>query len=233
MFGVSNISFSVKTKENLFLIFAIFVIASLFALGVWQINRMKWKNELITKIEKLGDTAPMLINEFSNHSKQDLIFQKIIISGTFVPNFNLYRYYYQNNKAFYEVFNILKLPSNQKLLVQRDFATEKLDFKQLKESKNTIKAIVLKAPKKGIFALSNNFINNLIFNINLAEINKHYSENLEEDIYLLQLNNVKDKQITKDILANIHNHHKLYAITWFSLCFIIIIMTFLKLKLIK
>jgi surfeit locus 1 family protein len=233
MYGVNSISCNFKLREIVFLVFAILVIAGLFALGVWQIERLKLKNALITKIEQQSSKAPINIDETANIDVLNLLYSKIIVSGNFEPNFNLYRYQYHNNKAVYEVFNIFRLNSGQKLLVKRDFTVDEPNFKLLKNEVSTITTIVLKPAKQGMFALSNNFINDLIFNIDIASINKHYKQNLAEDIYLLQLKHGESEKITQDILANIHNQHKLYAITWFSLCIIIIIMTFLKFKFIK
>lgn len=227
MFGDSNIFNSFKIKNLVFLIFAFLVIASLFGLGVWQINRLKWKKELINKISQISTISPIHISDFSNISDK-LFFKKIIISGTIEPNFNIYRYRHQNNKSSYELFNILKLSSNHKILIKRNFLLEEPHYNHDKEVKITIIAIVLKPQKQSSFTINNNFINNLIFNIDIPSMNKYYKQNIEEKFYLQQLNDNDD--ISKDILVNIPNQHKLYAITWFSLCLIIIIMTIFNAK---
>ncbi len=227
MSGVINIK--LKQSDVVFLIFTVLVVIILFVLGFWQVTRMKWKNELITKIENIAHTNPIMIDSLANETIKSLVFHKVIISGSFEPNFNLYRYNNQHNKASYDVFNIFNLLDGHKFLVKRNFAVPYINFKYQKAN-TTIIAIVLLQPQKSMFTLSNNFIKDLIFNIDIASINQHYKINLEEGFYLQQLKNDQDNDISKDILANIHNNHKLYAFTWFSLGIIIIIMALVKFR---
>lgn len=112
-------------------IFAVVGIAILVGLGAWQLDRLKWKEELIAKVTArlAGPPASGLParDRWPQLSQDDLEFRRVIVPVEFVPNEEAL--VYTSGSAFrpdvsgpgYWVFTPARLPGGSTIIVNRGF----------------------------------------------------------------------------------------------------------------
>lgn len=203
-------------KKNSFTIFVYLIILLLFALGSWQLQRLAWKKDLISKISNSFQSPPIQI------PINIKAFEKIKFSGTIIGNpisvYNL------GEKGVYgfDIYYPL-LVENKSLMIKAGWSPI-----VIKESKNFIgkkfefEGVVLNYKKKNIFTPDNSEKNFYYF-INSKILTEKYNKRFD-NFYLHETSNIfKSLNLIKSHNINIRNNHLQYALTWYCLCFIIII----------
>lgn len=203
-------------KKNSFTIFVYLTILLLFALGSWQLQRLAWKKDLISKISNSFQSPPIQI------PINIKAFEKIKFSGTIIGNpisvYNL------GEKGVYgfDIYYPL-LVENKSLMIKAGWSPI-----VIKESKNFIgkkfefEGVVLNYKKKNIFTPDNSEKNFYYF-INSKILTEKYNKRFD-NFYLHETSNIfKSLNLIKSHNINIRNNHLQYALTWYCLCFIIII----------
>ncbi len=203
-------------KKNSFTIFVYLTILLLFALGSWQLQRLAWKKDLISKISNSFQSPPIQIPINLK------AFEKIKFSGTIIGNpisvYNL------GEKGVYgfDIYYPL-LVENKSLMIKAGWSPI-----VIKESKNFIgkkfefEGVVLNYKKKNIFTPDNSEKNFYYF-INSKILTEKYNKRFD-NFYLHETSNIfKSLNLIKSHNINIRNNHLQYALTWYCLCFIIII----------
>ena len=203
-------------KKNSFTIFVYLTILLLFALGSWQLHRLAWKKDLISKISNSFQSPPIQIPINLK------AFEKIKFSGTIIGNpisvYNL------GEKGVYgfDIYYPL-LVENKSLMIKAGWSPI-----VIKESKNFIgkkfefEGVVLNYKKRNIFTPDNSEKNFYYF-INSKILTEKYNKRFD-NFYLHETSNIfKSLNLIKSHNINIRNNHLQYALTWYCLCFIIII----------
>ena len=203
-------------KKNSFTIFVYLTILLLFALGSWQLQRLAWKKDLIDKISNSFQSPPIQI------PINIKAFEKIKFSGTIIGNpisvYNL------GEKGVYgfDIYYPL-LVENKSLMIKAGWSPI-----VIKESKNFIgkkfefEGVVLNYKKRNIFTPDNSEKNFYYF-INSKILTEKYNKRFD-NFYLHETSNIfKSLNLIKSHNINIRNNHLQYALTWYCLCFIIII----------
>lgn len=203
-------------KKNSFTIFVYLTILLLFALGSWQLQRLAWKKDLISKISNSFQSPPIQI------PINIKAFEKIKFSGTIIGNpisvYNL------GEKGVYgfDIYYPL-LVENKSLMIKAGWSPI-----VIKESKNFIgkkfefEGVVLNYKKRNIFTPDNSEKNFYYF-INSKILTEKYNKRFD-NFYLHETSNIfKSLNLIKSHNINIRNNHLQYALTWYCLCFIIII----------
>ena len=188
----------------------------LFALGSWQLQRLAWKKDLISKISNSFQSPPIQI------PINIKAFEKIKFSGTIIGNpisvYNL------GEKGVYgfDIYYPL-LVENKSLMIKAGWSPI-----VIKESKNFIgkkfefEGVVLNYKKRNIFTPDNSEKNFYYF-INSKILTEKYNKRFD-NFYLHETSNIfKSLNLIKSHNINIRNNHLQYALTWYCLCFIIII----------
>ena len=203
-------------KKNSFTVFVYLTILLLFALGSWQLQRLAWKKDLISKISNSFQSPPIQI------PINIKAFEKIKFSGTIIGNpisvYNL------GEKGVYgfDIYYPL-LVENKSLMIKAGWSPI-----VIKESKNFIgkkfefEGVVLNYKKRNIFTPDNSEKNFYYF-INSKILTEKYNKRFD-NFYLHETSNIfKSLNLIKSHNINIRNNHLQYALTWYCLCFIIII----------
>jgi len=88
-----------KGRRTAFIIFSLFLIACLVALGSWQIQRMQWKRQLITNSKAAVTAKPVSANDIAAGAEYgyDVDWLRIRLSGSY--RHDLERYIYAPGKA--------------------------------------------------------------------------------------------------------------------------------------
>ncbi len=203
----------------LFSVFIIFFILVFISLGLWQIIRLNWKNNLILEIENSLKKPPV---ELSQSKKEN--FLKIKTSGIIDFEKQIYLYNLdENGTPGFEVINPI-LIDNENFLMNRGWIPfEKKNSQDLNMfDENNIFGTLKLQGRKNIFKPDNDIEENYWFSLNREDILKFTGKEFSKYIIYLDGNSQFPKP--KKITANISNNHKKYAITWFSLAISILLL---------
>ena len=211
-------SVSLKYKF-LFSVFIIFFILVFIALGVWQIIRLNWKNNLILEIENSLKKPPV---ELSQSNKEN--FLKIKTSG--LINFEKQIYLYNLNESGtpgFEVINPIFIGQENYLINRGWIPFEKKDTPEINVfDQNNIIGTLRVQGRKNIFKPDNDLNKNYWFSLDREDIFTFTGKNFSK--YIIYLDGNYQFPRPKKITANISNNHKKYAMTWFSLAISILLL---------
>ena len=234
-----------KIKFITFNIFILFSIACCIALGLWQVDRMRWKEELIFQVNKYELLNPEEF-KFDQYEGKANLFKKVYLYGAFMHDreFLLQAKYFDESRdkktLGYHVITPFATTENIVVFVNRGWVPEKY-----KESKNRPESLTphnLEKPLKAIIRQShgsapwympqNEPEKNSWFWIDIPEMVKFIKR--EEGI-----TNVKPILFQQAFTTSIdgfkypipisteikfYNQHLTYIITWFSLAFVFLAM---------
>ncbi len=187
----------------------------LFLLGTWQLYRLQWKNELISEISKSYDKSPVLFNVNSKLYSKVKVEGKIISQPIFVYNLG--------NKGQYGYDIYIPVETNELVLLIRAGWVDKqfqLNSKDLNRN-ISIDAILLSPKRKNYFTPKNS--NDLIFFLDMEILKSNFEKNLFPLIAENRSNLLNQYNLKKPNKIELPNNHLQYALTWYSLCFVIII----------
>ena len=203
----------------LFSVFIIFFIFVFIALGIWQIIRLNWKNNLILEIENSLKNPPV---ELTQSNKQNYL--KIKTSGNI--DFEKQIYLYNLNDAGtpgFEVLNPILIDGENYLLNRGWIPFEKKDMPEINmfDPNNIVGTLKIQG-RKNIFKPDNDIKENYWFSLNREDILKFTGKKFSK--YIIYLDGNYQFPRPKKITANISNNHKKYAMTWFSLAISILLL---------
>ncbi|MBD1166220.1 SURF1 family protein [Pelagibacterales bacterium SAG-MED07] len=203
----------------LFSVFVIFFILVFITLGLWQIIRLDWKNNLILEIKSSLKTPHV---ELADSNIKNYL--RIKTSGSI--DFEKQIYLYNLNDAGTPGFEVINpiLIDDKNYLINRGWIPFKKKGNQelnLFDENNIIGTLKLQG-RKNIFKPDNDIKENYWFSLNREDILKFTGKEFSKFIIYLE----GDYQFPKPkkITANISNNHKKYAITWFSLAISILLL---------
>ena len=211
---------SVSLKHKfLFSVFIIFFILVFIALGVWQIIRLNWKNNLILEIENSLKKPPVVLAQSNKEN-----FLKIKTSG--IIDFEKQIYLYNLNDSGtpgFEVLNPIFIGGENYLINRGWIPFEKKDTPEINifDQNNIIGTLRIQG-RKNIFKPDNDVNKNYWFSLDREDIFTFTGKNFSK--YIIYLDGNYQFPRPKKITANISNNHKKYAMTWFSLAISILLL---------
>ena len=203
-------------KKNLFNLFVIFIILLLFSLGSWQLKRLSWKTNLIANISNSFNSSPIQI---SANIKE---FDKIKFNGTIIGEpISVYKLGVNGSYGFDIYYPLLVKDEN--IMIKAGWSPKIIkEIKGFQNNKYDFEGVVFNFQKKNLFTPENHekefyyFINSKVLS---EKYNKQFS-----NFYLHETGNVfKSLNLYKNHNIKIRNNHLQYALTWYSLCFIILV----------
>ena len=217
IFGEVNLNY--LKHKFLFSVFVIFFILVFITLGLWQIIRLDWKNNLIIEIETSLKNPHIELTE-SNLKN----YLRIKTSGSIDLDKQIYLYNLNDTGTpGFEVINPI-LINNKNYLINRGWIPfEKKESEEINffDEKNIIGTLKLQG-RKNIFKPDNDIGENYWFSLNREDILKFTGKEFSK--YIIYLDGNYQFPRPKKITANISNNHKKYAITWFSLAISILLL---------
>ena len=207
-------------KLTTFLMFSSIAIIILISLGTWQLERLRWKTEIISSINNHISLPPIEINTSIINDIKNYNYRRIKLNGYYL--YDKYITIYSkvlNGKVGRHLIVPFKTQFGY-IIINRGFIPEdyKVDPSLVKHSKEvSINGIIKFQQKINYFTPKNNLINNEWYYVNLDEISTYFNISLN-DFYLIEEHNYKNKYpVGSQFYLNIPNDHLQYAITWFSL----------------
>ena len=194
---------------------------SLIFLGIWQMERLEWKTNILLEIEKKISAEPVeLVNGISKIEDQ---YRSIKVEGELKSNEVHVLTSIKNKGPGFRIITPLELKSGKVILVDRGFVSEadKNTSRQIGEA--TFIGNLLWPNETDGFTPAPDIAKNIWFARNLNLIAKHL--NTEEILLVARVSSLVDGPITQPIGLNVPNDHLGYAITWFSLAIVWLGMT--------
>ena len=198
----------------------------LLALGVWQLERLTWKNNLL---QRLSNQLELPAAKLSFDIVKDINryeFRKIITNGTYSFD-NSITIYSKVHEGYVGRDLIVPLETEYGwILVNKGFIPEKNYRSYLKEGQSNLIHLegLVKIPrKKSYFTPENNFINGEWYYINIDDIREFTGLPL---LNFLIIENIKNKSEKfpiprEEVYRDIPNNHLQYSLTWFSLAIVL------------
>ena len=189
------------------------------ALGSWQIIRLNWKNNLISKIESSLKNPPV---ELTNTIEQNYL--KIKTSGLIDLEKQIYLYSLNDSGTpGFEVINPILIDDINYLINRGWIPFEKKNSKEiyLFDENDIIGTLKLQG-RKNIFKPENDLKENYWFSLDREDVLKFTGKEFSK--YIIYLDGNYQVPRPKKITANISNNHRKYALTWFSLAISILLL---------
>ena len=191
------------------------VIVTLCSLGLWQLDRLSWKNELIKKIE---DRSMLPVIQLPDNLDDSLEFRRVSITGNFARG-QAFRFPGKpvNGKVEDLLFAAIKLTDGRNFIIELDSIPFGASIPPLPATQ--VFEGTLRSPSQPtLFTPKNNPEKNQWFFVDPEEMLSHHGrhENKVTTFYLTKKN-------WKPVIVN---NHLNYAFTWFSLAGAFIIIFF-------
>lgn len=238
-------------KNKIFNIFCIAMIILCLKLGFWQINRMHWKENLISQVEKYKNENPVEFKIDDYDAKRDL-FKKIFLNGKFLHDHEILlsaKYFTEErdkNELGYHVITPFLTTEGGIVFINRGWIPEKYKTRESRPDslyegniETTIEGVLRENQGHAPWYLpQNNPEKNIWFWIDIPAMIKYLKDTSDlQNIkpVLIQQTNLTTKNDFKYPVPfkseiTFYNQHLTYVITWFTLSIVIIIMWLVYLR---
>jgi len=211
----------------------LFIIASTLlttTLGIWQVQRLAWKNDLIAQVQRVQD-APALTALPTAENLMNERYRKITLTGDFLMDFSVFRpMAMEGGKNGFQVFSPLRIDGEPRLvLVNRGFINGRMETVKAVLEKQQSKEVriegVLRDPRvRRYFMPENQYDKRIWMYEDLVTLEKETGKPVLP-LVIEETTACKDcEMIRSDGRVRLRNDHLGYAITWFSLTIIGLVM---------
>lgn len=221
-----------KTHLILFkpIFLSLLLIITTFYLGIWQLQRLEWKNNLISNFDSLKDSNPV---EISNIKIKEFV--KIKIHGSINRNKKIFfpAKTYNGNVGLRIATEFTADDGKIYLLDEGWFPNLKYEyFKKNNDIFNEDVIGYIRYPRKPkIFTPENNLEANEWYTYDLKLIGKFLSSPINQVFFIKKMTSNKENFLySSSHEYQFRNNHLQYAITWFcmSLAFFVMFIVYLK-----
>ena len=219
-----RIRFLRQRKIITYFLFNLIALLILLSLGVWQLERLQWKNKYINEIKVNIGLPAIEINKNNYSNFTSFQYRKAKIFGHYLYDKQIYIHSKVHNKVVGIHLIVPFKTSFGTILVNRGFVP-KNDINYIKQSfdKKVIIGLLDIPSKKAYFTPTNDIINNDWYYINIKDIEEFTELNLLKYILVEENNLIEKFPIGSQYNINIPNDHLQYAFTWFSLALVLCI----------
>jgi len=207
-------------------------IALLCGLGKWQLDRLHWKLGLIHAAETRSHAAPVPLRSIVGESTSDVEYTHAAAEGEFIPGKTAYLFsQLEDERIGYQVLEPMRLADGRVLIVDRGFVPQNgtglpTDVTAAPTGEVRIAGLVRGDQKPGPFTPPADPKKSVFY---VRDIPAIASALGVSDAVPLML--AEDQSAPKGIYPEgghtrltFRNEHLQYAITWFSLAFVLLVM---------
>ena len=206
--------------------FMLLAIIGFLLLGIWQLDRLAWKNTLLSSAKNNSSLAPINFTQEEFH--EGLLYRLVNFSGALVENDKLVLIPESYKQEFYyRIMAPIKIGKKNILI---DFGLTK--NKKLKIPGNIkSRGIFFNFDRKNIFYPKNNPQKLVWYNTDYQTMQKYFGINIEPYyIKIVPGFSVSNELVIKPFATSYRNDHLMYAITWFLLAFFCSIIFYFRVK---
>ena len=199
-------------------------------LGLWQLERLEWKNELLDNINT-RQSAENITFPY-NKSNKDFEYRKTSVEGKFLERTQTF--FFRPNLSGQSGFNIIsafKTTDNNVIYVDIGWIPyeqkEDENFKDIDFNKKFIlKGILISSKEKNMFSPENDYNKNIWYALSSNEMNQFHK--LNGNFFILKIvdQNYFNQTLIEFNPTQIPNNHLQYAGTWFLLFIVVGILYF-------
>ncbi len=205
-------------------VFSVPSLAVLVILGLWQLDRLAWKTELIDSFNARANAAALLPPDPEVDLSQ-LEFHNLALSGRFMHDRELYLTgrTYEGNAGFH-VVTPFRTDQDKIIFVNRGWVSEayrepEARLFSIKDEQVSLRAVLRLPQQKGYFVPENEPENGFWFTLKPAEMAEF--QELDEAVRTYYADQIRTSEvltlpITAEIDINVRNTHLNYALTWFG-----------------
>lgn len=216
------------------LVFTVLGFVLLCSLGSWQVYRLTWKNDLIDRIKQgvLSDPVPL---PASVSDVSAMRYKKIRVEGQYMHDKEIHLYTGPRRfkgKPGYSIITPLLRHDGTVVLVDRGWVpaenkkrSTRLESVELKSE--LVEGILVPGESKRFYVPDNDVERNLWFWVDIPFIASYLGKDIEP-YYIRKLGEYKEGRlpIPGDYTIRIRNDHLQYAITWYCLSIILVVIYF-------
>ena len=217
-------------------------LAVLLGLGFWQLNRLHWKEGLIAQIEARIKAAPIRLEEAEALSREgrDPSYYRVNVEGRFHHSKERYLYALSDGRLGWHVITPLQTADGEMVLVDRGFVPDDLKDPSSRpegqiESVTTVTGIVRLPEEQGLFTPDNQPAGNRWFWRDLRGLSRSMfpEGTIEVAPFFLEAD---DSPVPGgwpqggQTRLDIPNDHLQYAITWFLLAAVLLVIYVIYLR---
>ena len=198
----------------------------LISLGSWQLQRLQWKNDIISNFEARSAAEAIAIPE-ANAELDGLEFSSLALEGEYLHDKETFLTgrTYEGNAGFHVVTPFL-LDDGRTILINRGWVSEdyrdpaKRAFSQI-DGKTSVAGILRRPGVRGYFVPENEPENGFWFTLVPSQINQHLDlgDAAIDQFYAdaVRTSDVVTLPIAAKTKLNLRNAHLSYAMTWYGI----------------
>ena len=200
------------------------------SLGIWQLNRLEWKQSIINTFEETSSKSPVDL-QFAQKTE----FLKIKIDAKINRQYKIFfPAKTLNGKSGFRLASILQTIENENILIDEGWYDQDKHQYFLKNDKIFNKEIIgyIRFPRVAkLFTPKNNFTTNEWYTYNLKEIEKFLGIKINQKYFIKNMSSLNEPfLVPSELTPTFRNNHLQYAITWFvmSFAFFVLFLVYLK-----
>ncbi|WEK06444.1 MAG: SURF1 family protein [Candidatus Devosia phytovorans] len=202
------------------LVVGLLACAGFAALGVWQVERLAWKNGLVEAVETRAHSNPLDLDtaDWSDIDPVAIEYQRVMVNGSLLPKDNFVQAVTALGGGFWVMTPLLK-PDGRTLLVNRGFVLpdEREAARLTEETPVTISGLLRVTEPDGGFLRANDPEAGRWFSRDVAEIGTSMGVSMLDDFFIDADEVVGDAVQGGLTVLSFSNNHLVYALTWFAL----------------
>lgn len=200
----------------------------LLSLGIWQVERLQWKTQVLAAIDARLALPPVALAEATGAPEPDGTIAKVTAKGHFLP-LPLRKISVLNGGPGWEILQGFETLEGRKLLVARGVAAEGQATPAPEGEVELVGLLRRHETRKGIFDPDNDPAGNHWYSWDVPAMAKAaFAEAPPEApdvLHLLPGNPGSEGLHVEPPKADLRNNHLGYAITWFGLAATLLVMT--------
>ena len=202
-----------------------------FSLSIWQVKRLKWKEDLISNIEKAYNSDSININMLTSDLR-NFKFKNVYLEGIFINEKSMFLGPRVNkDQVGYHLITPFLLKDDRYILTNRGWLKEMIKVKEQKKE-YLINGILKESDIKNIFTPKNNMEKNLWFYISTKQMSEFSEIKLVDNIFVDLIGSNPNDRLTiiNSSIPKIVNNHLQYVITWAILGLLFLVMNYIYSK---
>lgn len=202
------------------LVVGLLACAGFAALGIWQLERLAWKNALIEAVETRSSGAPLDLDQidWGSIEPEAMAYQRVSVTGRFGPQTALVQAVTAAGSGFW-VMAPFHLADGRILLVNRGFVSQDAGdtLASVSEEPLTLTGLLRQTEPDGGFLRSNDPQAGRWFSRDVAAIGKEMGLP-DMPLFFIDADHRQDADVLGGLtVLTFSNNHLIYALTWFAL----------------
>lgn len=218
-------------------IFISAVVGVLVGMGSWQMERLKWKNELMAKYEAGLEQPPIMLSKIPSEELTQNTYRRTVFSGTYMHDKEIHlggrRWH---GKTGYQILTPMLVKDGRIFLVNRGWIP--FELKDLAEREDALPAtgahtaVIRTAKQAQLFTPENHPEKNFWFTVDFDHIERVTGVKAEPVMLeVIEVEpNLDNFPIPADGVRVFRNDHLGYALTWYLLALAALVMFVIRIR---